>query len=92
MKRRDLKRLLWAGVPLDEFLYAPPEPQAPRPAKPPRPICGAKTRQGRPCIRRAVAGKLRCPNHGGLSTGPKTAEGKARVALNLPWQERPGEP
>lgn len=56
------------------------------PPKPERVICGARTRQGRPCVRRSVPGKRRCPNHGGLSTGPKTAEGKARVARNLPWQ------
>ncbi|MDP6258217.1 MAG: HGGxSTG domain-containing protein [Rhodospirillales bacterium] len=31
--------------------------------------CGAKTRQGRPCLRRPVKAKQRCPNHGGLSTG-----------------------
>jgi hypothetical protein len=46
-------------------------------------ICGAKTRTGRPCKRRTVRGNRRCPNHGGLSTGPKTAEGKATAALNL---------
>ena len=42
------------------------------------PLCGAKTRGGEPCRRKAVPGKRRCRNHGGLSTGPKTAEGKAR--------------
>ncbi|QDA56019.1 hypothetical protein FHQ07_01135 [Thermomonas aquatica] len=49
-----------------------------------RPLCGAKTRKGFPCVRKVVPGKARCPNHGGLSTGPKTAEGKARAAMNLP--------
>ena len=24
--------------------------------------------------------KVRCPNHGGMSTGPKTAEGRRRIA------------
>jgi hypothetical protein len=43
-------------------------------------LCGAKTRRGFPCIRRVVPGRNRCPNHGGLTTGPKTAEGKARIA------------
>jgi len=42
--------------------------------------CGAKTRQDRPCIRRPVKGKRRCPNHGGLSTGPRTAAGRAKIA------------
>ncbi len=44
--------------------------------------CGAKTRKGAPCKRRDVYASGRCPLHGGLSTGPRTAEGKARVALN----------
>jgi hypothetical protein len=45
------------------------------------PRCGARTRQGHPC-RMAVGalGKRRCSLHGGLSTGPKTAEGRARIA------------
>ena len=42
--------------------------------------CGAKTRQGRPCLRRPVKAKQRCPNHGGLSTGPRTVEGRARIS------------
>jgi len=42
--------------------------------------CGAKTRQGCPCIRRPVKGNRRCPNHGGLSTGPRTAEGLTRIS------------
>ena len=48
-----------------------------------RPICGAKTRRGTPCQARAVpgmGGNNRCRMHGGLSTGPKTAEGRARIA------------
>jgi len=24
-------------------------------------------------------------NHGGMSSGPKTEEGKSRVTMNLPW-------
>lgn len=46
-------------------------------------ICGAQTRKGTPCKRRTVRGKNRCPNHGGLSTGPRTAQGKAKSAQNL---------
>jgi len=42
--------------------------------------CGAKTRSGTPCAKYPIAGKRRCRNHGGLSTGPKTAEGRARIA------------
>lgn len=41
--------------------------------------CGARTRKGLPCIRKARENG-RCPNHGGLSTGPKTAEGRQRIA------------
>ena len=45
-----------------------------------RRLCCARTRKGFPCVRRVVPGKRRCPNHGGLSTGPKTEAGKARIA------------
>jgi hypothetical protein len=61
-----------------------------------RRLCGALTRKGFPCVRRVVPGKRRCPNHGGLSTGPKTAAGKARIAEAQRarwaryWQERTG--
>src|SRR6478736_4021890 len=42
--------------------------------------CGALTRSGFPC-RRVGAGKgNRCHLHGGKSTGPRTAAGKARIA------------
>jgi hypothetical protein len=45
-----------------------------------RPRCYAKTRAGAPCIMRVVPGKRRCRFHGGLSTGPKTKAGRARIA------------
>jgi hypothetical protein len=45
-----------------------------------RPRCCAKTRAGVPCITRVVPGKRRCRFHGGLSTGPRTTEGRARFA------------
>ena len=45
-----------------------------------RPRCGAQTRKGTPCLVRVEAGKRRCRFHGGLSTGPRTPEGKARIA------------
>lgn len=43
--------------------------------------CGARTRHDPPrlCKRLPVPGKRRCRLHGGLSTGPRTAEGKDRV-------------
>lgn len=58
-----------------------------RPPKRERPRCGAKTRKGTPCQAPAVwlpgdpvPRNGRCRMHGGLSTGPKTPEGKARIA------------
>lgn len=58
-----------------------------------QPRCLARTRRGKPCLRRPVPGKNRCPNHGGKSTGPRTPEGKARTiaALRdgwLAWRQR----
>ena len=40
--------------------------------------CNAKTRKGTPCQARGFGKGGRCKNHGGMSTGPKTPEGKAR--------------
>lgn len=50
-----------------------------------RPECGAKCRDGHACHGRVVVrpdGSFakRCRLHGGKSTGPKTAEGRARIA------------
>jgi hypothetical protein len=42
--------------------------------------CGAQTRQGSECMMAVVPGKARCRLHGGLSTGPKTIEGRRRIA------------
>lgn len=69
-----------------------------------RPRCNAWARsQGRQCIRLATMGLVeiepglsrwqpingRCRNHGGLSTGPATPEGKARAMANLVWMRVP---
>jgi len=43
------------------------------------PRCGAYTRAGG-CCRQPAMGNGRCRLHGGLSTGPRTAEGRARCA------------
>jgi len=40
-------------------------------------LCFARTRSGKPCQKHPIAGRTRCRLHGGLSTGPKTPEGKA---------------
>lgn len=42
--------------------------------------CGAKTKVGTPCQRAAVKRTGRCTRHGGKSTGPRTEEGRARIA------------
>jgi len=44
--------------------------------------CGAKTRTGSLCKRKAMSNG-RCPNHGGLSTGPKTKSGRKIALSNL---------
>jgi len=51
------------------------------------PLCGARCRDGHPCQARATRDvdtgcyvrNGRCRLHGGLSTGPRTAEGKRRI-------------
>jgi hypothetical protein len=45
-----------------------------------RPTCGAKTRMGGTCCHKVIPGKTRCRFHGGKSTGPRTPEGRARIA------------
>jgi len=57
--------------------------------------CNARCRQPpqRYCHNWAVRGKTRCKFHGGMSTGPKTPEGKARVVAAMVagrrrWVER----
>lgn len=45
--------------------------------------CGARTKAtGEPCKRNDIYANGRCKLHGGMSTGPKTADGKRKVALN----------
>ena len=51
-----------------------------QPRRKDRPRCGAKTRAGGSCVVRVERGKARCRFHGGLSTGPKTEAGRARIA------------
>jgi hypothetical protein len=45
-------------------------------------LCGAKTRQGRPCVATAMRNG-RCKNHGGMSLPPKTPEGWATAVAKL---------
>jgi hypothetical protein len=44
------------------------------------PYCGARTRHGCPCRKWPMTGRKRCRLHGGCATGPKTPEGRARIA------------
>lgn len=44
------------------------------------PRCGAVARHGAPCRRIPKRGHERCRLHGGASTGPKTLEGRQRIA------------
>ena len=44
--------------------------------------CGAKTRAGTPCKRRDLCDSGRCRLHGGMSSGPRTEEGKVRSSKN----------
>lgn len=55
--------------------------------------CGAKTRKGTPCKVKNIYANGRCKLHGGLSTGPKTLEGKRRSADNgcNPKRSKPHE-
>jgi hypothetical protein len=46
--------------------------------------CGAKNRIGEWCGKFHLHPNGRCRFHGGLSTGPKTPEGRKKVAKNLP--------
>lgn len=46
-------------------------------------ICGAIKQNGRICSETPVEGKARCAQHGGLSTGAVTEEGKQRALANL---------
>lgn len=56
------------------------------------PRCGARTRRGTPCRGLAVRNRLRCRMHGGNSTGPRTAEGLARMrAAKTKHGQRTGE-
>lgn len=44
-----------------------------------RPRCGAKTRAGSSCRRGCIEGRSRCALHGGLSTGPRSPEGREAI-------------
>ncbi len=53
------------------------DPMAPSPDN----LCGARTRQGGSCGQLAMPNG-RCRFHGGMSTGPRTAEGLERMRVS----------
>jgi hypothetical protein len=44
-------------------------------------LCGARTRRGTACRRIVEPGARRCRLHGGMSTGPRTPEGRQRIGV-----------
>jgi len=50
-------------------------------------ICGAKNRKGLPCQCKLLLKGGKCKFHGGMSTGPRTEEGKKKSieALRTGW-------
>lgn len=52
--------------------------------------CGARTRKGTPCQAPVVwwRGIPKCKLHGGMSTGARTPEGRARALRNLKQNRR----
>jgi len=47
-------------------------------------VCGARAKStGKPCQGKELYRNGRCRYHGGLSTGPRTAEGRRRALINL---------
>ena len=45
-------------------------------------FCDARKKNGEPCRQKALYRQGRCKFHGGLSTGPKTEEGKQQSRIN----------
>ena len=76
--RNDQARELWKGTFLED----------PLPDICKEMVCGATTRAGTPCRRKDIYANGRCKLHGGLSTGPKTAQGKKQSSKNLPWYKQ----
>src|SRR5262245_16803070 len=79
------RRLAARLLPPNRTAELPPVLIAPAPARYrlDRPRCGARTRQGTSCQAAGIGKGGKCRNHGGLSTGPRTPEGRQRSARNL---------
>jgi hypothetical protein len=69
-------------VPVRMETPKPKAPHLPFPEELQRLTCGARTRKGTPCKRRDLHRGGRCPLHGGLSTGPRTEQGKRQSSRN----------
>lgn len=80
--RQEAARLAWLGNRSGRYVAPICEPFPPVPAAFQKLVCGARTRFGTLCKRRDLYRSGRCRLHGGLSTGPRTLEGKARSASN----------
>lgn len=73
---------IWAATErraMEQARAAAEKPEAQRLARL-RVPCGATTRKGQPCRMKSEPGRRRCKFHGGCSTGPRTPEGRARIA------------
>jgi hypothetical protein len=46
-------------------------------------ICGARNRRGEPCQCKKLHRGKKCRFHGGMSTGPRTEQGRLRALANL---------
>ena len=85
----DLNAIVRAAVAEHERELARAREASPPVRHPPGATCGARTRRGTPCKRKDLYSSGRCKLHGGLSTGPRTAAGKARSAANGKLGGRP---
>jgi hypothetical protein len=72
----------WLANPTERRPADQPPPQDVFPEELHALTCGARTRAGTPCKRRDLYRSGRCKLHGGFSTGPRTAEGKAIASSN----------
>ena len=72
----------WEANPVGRPPRDPPAPDDPFPDVLRGLTCGARTRAGTLCKRIDINRGGRCKYHGGMSTGPRSAEGKAVASRN----------